>query len=87
MSDALLAAALLAYEADFCPDCGQPRDEAMDPLHDADHPQRTEEYVVSPPTRDHACTAMSRARKAIEESDIPHPDGLRLGISLLPVDR
>jgi hypothetical protein len=57
----------------------------MDPAHDGDNPSRTAEYVVSKPLRDHACTAMSRARKKIAEADYPHPDGLKFGITLAPI--
>lgn len=84
-SDTLLARALELHEDSICPDCGQPRDETFDPLHDSDNPARTAEYVVSEPLRDHACTAMSRARKKISDADYPHPDGLRMGVSRVPI--
>jgi hypothetical protein len=84
-SDTLLAGALVLYEASLCPDCGQPRDETFDPANDGDNPYRTAEYVVPPPLRDHACTALSRARKKIADADMPHPDGLRFGVSKVPI--
>ena len=84
-TDTLLARALVLHEASCCPDCGQPRDETFDPANDGDNPSRTSEYVVSEPLRDHACTAMSRARKKISDADYPHPDGLRMGVSKVPI--
>ena len=86
-SDTLLASALLLYEDSLCPDCGQPRAETFDPLHDSDNPARTASYVVSEPLRDHACTAMARARSKISKADYPHPEGLRLGVHLEPIER
>lgn len=84
-SDTLLAGALVLHEASLCPDCGQYRDETFDPANDGDNPARTSEYVVSEPLRDHACTAMSRARMKISDADYPHPDGLRFGVSKVPI--
>ena len=86
-SDTLLARALELHERSCCPDCDQPRDEAADPAHDGDNPYRTAEYVVPPPVRDHACTALSRARKKVADADLPHPDGIRLGIHLKPINQ
>lgn len=86
-SDTLLASAYQLHKDSTCPDCGQPRDETFDPLNDGDNPARTAEYVVPPPLRDHACTALSRARKKISDADMPHPDGLRFGVSRVPVIR
>lgn len=73
------------HEESLCPGCGQPRDETFDPLHDGDNPARTHEYVASPPLRDHACTAMSRARQSFAEANMIHPDGIRFGIGLNPI--
>ena len=86
-SDTLLARALDLHEDALCPDCGQPRDETFDPAHDGDNPNRTHEYVVSEPLRDHACTAMARARKRIGEAKIVWPEGLRTGVSRVEVVR
>lgn len=83
----MLASALLLHEDSICPDCGQYRDETFDPLNDGDNPSRTAEFVVSEPLRDHACSALSRARKKIADADYPHPDGLRFGVSKVPVQR
>ena len=85
-SDTLLASALLLYE-DSLNDLGIPRVEAMDPLHDADNPARTSEFVVSPPLRDHAITALERARAAIGKADMPWPEALRMGVTLTPIER
>lgn len=84
-SDTLLARALELHEDSLCPGCGMARDETFDPLNDGDNPYRTSEYVTSEPIRDHACTAMSRARKRIADADIPHVDALRFGITRVPV--
>jgi hypothetical protein len=85
-SDTLLASALLLYE-DSLNDLGIPRDEAMDPLHDGDNPYRTGEYVVSPPVRDHAETALARARDKIAKAEMPWPEGVRMGVSLHPIEQ
>lgn len=85
-SDTLLAAALLLYE-DSLDECGIPRDEAMDPLHDADNPYRTGEFVASEPVRDHAITALARARAAIAKAEMPWPEGVRIGIRFQPVQQ
>lgn len=86
-SDTLLAQALGLYEDSLCPDCGQPRDEALDPLHDVDNPARTHVYKVSEPLRDHACTALSVAREHIAEAEMRHPEALRFGLSREAVQR
>lgn len=59
----------------------------MDPANDGSNPWRTSEYVITEPVRDHACTAMSQARKKIADADMAHPDGIRIGINLVPVVR
>jgi len=86
-SDTLLARALELHEDSICPDCGQYRDETFDPANDSDNPSRTAEYVTSAPLRDHACTALSRARAAVTKADYPHPEGLRMGVHLEPIER
>lgn len=86
-SDTLLARALELHEDSICPDCGQCRDETFDPANDADNPARTSEFVVSEPIRDHACTAMSRARKKIADADIAHPGAIRFGLTKVPIVR
>ena len=85
-SDTLLASALLLYE-DSLNDLGIPRYEAMDQAHDGDNPNRTAEYVVSEPLRDHAITALERARKRIADAEMPWPEGLRMGVHLEPIVR
>jgi hypothetical protein len=86
-SDTLLAAALQMHEDSICPDCGQYRDETFDPANDGDNPYRTASYVVSEPLRDHACTAMARARKGIADAEMVWPEGLRMGVSKVPISR
>jgi hypothetical protein len=85
-SDTLLASALLLYE-DSLNDLGIPRYEAMDPLNDGDNPARTGEFVVSPPLRDHAITALERARKRVADAETPWPEALRMGVHLEPIVR
>jgi hypothetical protein len=85
-SDTLLAAALLLYE-DSLNDLGIPRYEAMDPANDGDNPRRTGEFVVSPPLRDHAITALERARAAVTKAEMPYPEGLRMSVHLEPIER
>lgn len=85
VSDTLLARALDLHEASMCPECGQYRDETFDPLNDGDNPYRTGEYVASELLRDHACTALARARVKLAKADYPHPSGLRFGISRKPI--
>jgi hypothetical protein len=84
-SDVILNRALDLYEDSLCPECGQPRAETFDPLHDGDNPYRTAEYIVGAPLRDHACTALARARKRIDEQEMPHSGALRFGIHLQPM--
>lgn len=83
-SDYLLAAALALYE-DSLNDLGIPRDEAMDSANDADSPWRTGQFVVSEPVRDHAVTELARARAAIAKAEMPWPEGIRFGVSLVPI--
>lgn len=86
-SDTLLARAFELHEDSLCPDCGQPRDETFDPLNDGDNPARTASYVVSEPLRDHACSELARARFKITKAEMPWPEGLRFGVSKVPIVR
>lgn len=85
--DTLLAGALEVHEGSLCPSCGQPRDETFDPLNDGDNSNRTAQYVVSEPLRDHACSELSRARKEIEDAEMPYSEALRFGLSKVPIVR
>ena len=82
----MLASALMLYE-DSLNDLGIPRAEAFDPLNDGDNPARTGEFVVSPPLRDHAITALERARAAVTKAEMPYPEGLRMSVHLEPIVR
>lgn len=59
--------ALADHEADLCPDCGQPRSEAMSP--DAEGM-----YEVDGPYEDHACLALAVHMSRAEHK---HPSAMR----------
>ena len=71
--DRALMLALAEHEANICPNCGQPLDEAMDPDNEG-------RYRLSLPTRDHACTALAQFSKAYQHSDVP--EALRFHVYL-----
>jgi len=67
------ALALLAWEADLCPGCGQPLTETTDPANE-------ERYVARPPLLCHRCVATESAAKKWENH--AHPGALLIPIEL-----
>lgn len=80
--DGLLAAALVQYEADLCPGCGQPLSESTDSSHDPDNRHGTHRYDALDPVRCFACTALEAKVGAYEKS--PSPRALRFGTRRSP---
>lgn len=61
--DGDMAVALVEYEASLCA-CGHPLWESMDPEHQRD-------WMVPPPSRCHACSALDEAAQAYTETISP----------------
>jgi len=68
-----MALALQEYEDGLCPNCGQPKHEAMDP-------DLADEWTTMAPVRDYACTAIARA--AEQNKDADHPGALAYVVGL-----
>jgi hypothetical protein len=69
--DVLLAMALTVHEDGLCRGCGHPVEECTSPAADPDNRESTHTYLVGPPTRCHACTALAKAEDAHRN---PGPD-------------
>lgn len=71
--DRAWALALAAVEANTCPDCGQPWDEAT--------ARENEDQYKAEMIRCHACTASSRAVKAYQDGNKGSSEGMHVHIT------
>lgn len=74
--DRAWALALLAYEADQCPDCGQPRS--------ISHSPEAESKYRAELTRCHACAAAAAAVRQLLEDEHADPAGVTARFTKTP---
>lgn len=85
--DRLILQALTAYESDL-DECGHTRAESTAWEHDPLNPEHVAKYVVDPPARCYACSAIASAQrayvKALGDDNAHEVEGTRWGARLAP---